>query len=138
MKVVIDTNILLSSLKRTAKNRPIFDAIRTGIVEIAVTTEILLEYVEIIGSRTTAEIGRNVSQLLLNLPGTQKVDVKFRFNLIKSDPDDNKFVDCAIVSNAEMIITNDKHFDELKSIDFPKVEVIRASQFLEILSSLHR
>jgi putative PIN family toxin of toxin-antitoxin system len=138
LKVVIDTNILLSSLKRTAKNRPIFDAIRTGIVEIAVTTEILLEYVEIIGSRTTAEIGRNVSQLLLNLPGTQKVDVKFRFNLIKSDPDDNKFVDCAIVSNAEMIITNDKHFDELKSIDFPKVEVIRASQFLEILSSLHR
>jgi putative PIN family toxin of toxin-antitoxin system len=133
LKVVIDTNILLSSLKKTSRNRPIFDALKSGTIAIAVTTEILFEYLEIISSRTTEKIGQNVTQLLLNLPATERVEVAFRFNLIKSDPDDNKFVDCAIASNADVIVTNDKHFGELKHISFPKVTVINGETFLRLL-----
>lgn len=103
---------------------------------MAVTTEILLEYLEIIGQRTTKEIGQNVSQLILNLAGTEKIELKFRFKLIKSDPDDNKFVDCAIASNAELIVTNDKHFNELKRIAFPKVATMTSENFLVLLERL--
>ena len=57
----------------------------------------------------------------------------FRFNLIVADPDDNKFVDCAIVANAEYIVSQDTHFDVLKEIEFPKVNVIRIEEFAEEL-----
>ena len=37
----------------------------------------------------------------------------YHFNLITADPDDNKFVDCAIAANAHYIVSNDKHFNVL-------------------------
>ena len=55
---------------------------------------------------------------------------QFRFNLITVDPDDNKFVYCAIQANARYIVTNDKHYDVLRQIDFPKVGVIKLMEFL--------
>ena len=42
---------------------------------------------------------------------------------------DNKFVDCAIASNAELIVTNDAHFDILKTIEFPKLEISTLQKF---------
>lgn len=42
----------------------------------------------------------------------------------------NKFVDCAIVSNAKYIVTNDRHFNVLKEIDFPHVDVLNIDEFL--------
>lgn len=48
-------------------------------------------------------------------------------------PDDNKFVDCAIVSNAEYIVTEDNHFNILKTTPFPPVEIKRLHEFYEEL-----
>ena len=47
-----------------------------------------------------------------------------------SDKDDNKFVDCAIASNAEYIVTNDTHFNVLKEIDWPKVMALTIKEFV--------
>lgn len=44
--------------------------------------------------------------------------------MIQADPDDNKFVDCAVCSNAEYIVSNDAHFRVLKQIGWPKLSVI--------------
>ena len=49
--------------------------------------------------------------------------------MITADPDDNKFVDCAISAGAKYIVTNDKHFNVLKEIDFPKVDIITLIDF---------
>lgn len=46
---------------------------------------------------------------------------------------DNKFVDCAIASNADYLVTNDKHFDILKKVDFPKVNTIKIDKFIKFL-----
>ena len=64
------------------------------------------------------------SLLITNNPYTQFVTPYFHFKLIISDPDDDKFVDCAIAANAKFVVTDDGHFDVLKQIDFPKVEII--------------
>lgn len=58
----------------------------------------------------------------------------FRFNLIQEDPDDNKFVDCAIAANASFIVSQDHHFDVLHAIDFPKVELIGIDEFVSLLT----
>ena len=60
----------------------------------------------------------------------------FHLDLIKIDPDDNKFVDCAFAANATYIVSNDKHFDILKSIQFPSIDVIKIDEFLEELKSM--
>ena len=64
-----------------------------------------------------------IIQVILNSENVVFAHPTFRFNLIAVDPDDNKFVDCAIVTNAEYIVSQDKHFNILKKIDFPKVNV---------------
>jgi len=48
-------------------------------------------------------------------------------------PDDNKFTDAYIAANADYLVTNDAHFNEVKNISFPPVNVISADEFLEIV-----
>lgn len=45
--------------------------------------------------------------------------------------DDNKFVDCAIAANAQFIVTEDHHYDVLKTIDFPKVNIIKLDEMMD-------
>lgn len=54
----------------------------------------------------------------------------FKWNLIHADPDDNKFFDCAVASSAKCIVSNDHHFNELKNLEFPSIEVMDADSFL--------
>jgi predicted nucleic acid-binding protein len=54
--------------------------------------------------------------------------------LVVADPDDDKFSDCAIAAGADFSVTNDQHFDVLKQTPFPKLRVITAEEFLEILT----
>ena len=70
---------------------------------------------------------------ILNRSNVKHIEVYYHFDLIKSDKDDNKFVDCAIKANAKFIVSNDRHFNELKNIPFPHVEVIDINRFLEEL-----
>ena len=53
--------------------------------------------------------------------------------MIADDPDDNKFVDCAIIANADFIVSEDSHFNVLKTISFPSVRVIRLDEFVSEL-----
>ena len=70
---------------------------------------------------------------LSNAPTVEFIEPFYRFNLITQDPDDNKFVDCAIAGNATYIVSNDSHFDVLKQTDFPKLVVKRIQEFSKIL-----
>ena len=54
---------------------------------------------------------------------TTRLNTALANNLIQSDSDDNKFVDCCITANAQYIVSNDRHFDILKHIEFPHVNV---------------
>ncbi|MFZ1768728.1 MAG: hypothetical protein WAU00_05985 [Caldilinea sp.] len=53
--------------------------------------------------------------------------------MIIVDPDDDKFADAAIAANAALLVTSDRHFDVLKTTNFPKVSTCTAQEFLQIL-----
>jgi predicted nucleic acid-binding protein len=54
--------------------------------------------------------------------------------LIHADPDDNKFVDCAIAATARYVVSNDHHFDVLRlKKTFPTVDVINLKDFVELI-----
>ncbi len=75
---------------------------------------------------------------MFNLPNVFFVDPKFQWKLIELDPDDNKFVDCAVASSVDYIISNDRHFDILKEIPFPKVTVLKAEEFIELIKIVNK
>jgi uncharacterized protein len=135
MTVILDTNILLICLPKASIYRPIFDALISGVFKLAISNEVLSEYIEILSQKTNLSTANNVAELLLSLPNVIKTDVYFRWSLISVDADDNKFVDCAIASAADFIVSNDRHFRELQNVDFPKVSVLTATQFLEFLQN---
>jgi predicted nucleic acid-binding protein len=74
--------------------------------------------------------------LLLSSRNVEKVTPYFKWNFIFADPDDNKFVDCALNAGADYIVTNDKHFNILRKIDFPKIDVINIDTFKTMISIL--
>ena len=77
----------------------------------------------------SVDIAENVIKTILNSPFTEFITPYYHFELIQVDMDDNKFVDCAIASNAKCIITNDHHYDILMQIPFPKVVVKTIQEF---------
>jgi putative PIN family toxin of toxin-antitoxin system len=133
--VVLDINALLVSIPKKSKYRPILDAIINGGFDLVVSNDILSEYVEIISNKSNSLVANNIAEMLLNLDNLNKVEVYFEWKLIYNDPDDNKYVDAAIVGAADYIVTNDQHFNILKSIPFPKVEIISIENFLELITN---
>ena len=79
-------------------------------------------------------IDTNFLVSLRELPNVYYAQVYFRWNLI-SDPDDNKFVDCYIASGAHYLISHDTHFSVLKSITFPKINIVRIEEFKDAIGS---
>lgn len=134
-RIVLDTNCLLMTLPSKSRYHRIWTDILDGQIELCVSTEILNEYEEILSQHSSSELAQSVIQALLNRPNVIKVTPTFFFNLIVADPDDNKFVDCAICGTAELIVTNDAHFNVLKAIEFPVVDVKSIQEFVEELES---
>lgn len=132
MILVIDTNCLLVSIPKRSETRWLFDALREGQFQFAITTEILGEYEEVIGEFYSSNIATNIVELLTTARNGILVTPHYRWNLIP-DQDDNKFIDCAISCQADYIITHDRHFNILADIPFPKVAVLKMAALKAIL-----
>ena len=133
MRIVLDTIVLLVSIGSKSPFRPIFDAILSGNIKLLLTTEIYLEYQEKIEEKTNSIVAHNIIMALLELETTEIINVSYRWNLISSDADDNKFSDCAIAANADYLVSNDKDFDILKQTPFPSINLLKANNLLELL-----
>lgn len=133
MRVVIDTNCWFGILPEGAIYASVADKLIEANFNLLVSTEIIYEYQEIIGKRLKSISVTDFLAILEILPNVEKIDPSFRFDLIKADIDDNKFVDCAIVGQADLIVTDDGHFKALKKIPFPKVETIKLKDFVKLI-----
>ncbi|MBQ9465629.1 MAG: putative toxin-antitoxin system toxin component, PIN family [Muribaculaceae bacterium] len=131
--VVLDTNCLVQSLSRRSKYYSVWENFISGNYYLCVTTEILAEYEEIIARLMSPLAAQLAIETILRANNVVRVDAQYRFHMIEADVDDNKFVDCAIISNADYIVTQDKHFNVLKDISFPHVDVKSLEQFIEDL-----
>ena len=136
MKVVIDTNIFVMCISERSLFHKIFKDLKEGVYEIVVTTEILLEYEEIIAKKYGMATVNFFLRLLDELENVHFINTYYHWNLIENDPDDNKFVDAAIATGAKFLVTEDKHYNILKTIDFPHLDIINADDFLLELEKL--
>lgn len=136
MKVVLDSNILLVAIGKRSRYRVIWDVFIEGKIDLIISEDILYEYEKIMQEHSApgvAEVVMNIFSESLNVIHQQ---IYYSWNLIKQDPDDNKFFDIAIAGNADYLVTNDAHFNAVKHLTFPSVNVISADVFLEIVQNL--
>ena len=134
LKIVLDTNALIRSISRRSEFAIILDKLYENAYELYLSNDIQLEYEEKITDIFSKETAELVIGAFLLMGNVKKIDVHFHLGLIKSDPDDNKFSDCAFSGNVHFLVTNDKHFKVLKSINFPSINVITLEGFKELLS----
>jgi putative PIN family toxin of toxin-antitoxin system len=132
MKVVIDTNVFLVSISSNSKLHWIFEHLMNQTYTLCLTTDIVLEYEEIIGQQMGFAASQSALGVLENLTNVEWITTYYQFYLLQ-DKDDNKFVDCAVAANADYLITHDKDFTVLKTIEFPKIEIIDTNEFYKIL-----
>lgn len=132
LRVVIDTNVLLVSISPNSKYHWLVGAISNNKFDIYITNEILSEYEEILGRYFNENVVENYIKALIEYNNVIPTLVYFKFDII-TDPDDNKFLDCAFASNAHFLVSNDKHFDVLKTTDFPKISLLKLEEFKQML-----
>ena len=136
LKVVLDTNIILSSVSRKSPYHVIFKKLLAGSYELYLTTDILLEYEEKLSANFSADLAELITSALMLKQNVKKVTTYFDLALIVADYDDNKFVNCAFTANVNYLVSNDKHFNVLKSVPFPQINVLKIDDFIAILKEI--
>ena len=130
MRVVIDTNIFVSSFFG-GKPRKIIDLWKTGKITLCLSNAILDEYIDVlrrVGLREEDELEELLSLFSrgLNLLFTTKTP---KIRIIKNDPDDDKFIECAVALEAHTVITGDREVLAIK--EYMGIRIVTPQQFLE-------
>lgn len=136
MTVVLDCNILVISLTSRSPAHIIYQSLIKGKFDLAVSTEIFLEYEEIIQIKYGVTTSNAFISLLRELPNVHDIITYYKWKLIESDPDDNKYIDCCIAGKADYLVTEDRHFSILKNVPFPKITTITIENFVKLIQNL--
>ena len=132
-RLVLDTNSLIQCISSRSRYHDLWLSLLDGRNTLCVTTEILEEYAEILERKTSPKFAELALNVITNNPYTFFVTPYYHFRLIVADPDDDKFVDCAVAGNAKYIVTEDSHYDVLAGLDFPKVDIIKLDDIIQKL-----
>jgi predicted nucleic acid-binding protein len=133
MIVCIDTNTVIQGLAEHHSFHPILDSWVAGNFAWAVSTDVLMEYEEVLTRLSGPGQWRRLARLLdlaeLTTGNLIRVTPFFRFQVVTADPDDNIFTDCAITAGADYVITEDRHFAPLRGSGY-KPQPITPHEFI--------
>lgn len=131
MRVVIDTNVFLSSFLGTGNPRKIIDFWKEGKITICLSKQIVDEYVEVLerlGLRGEREV-EEILQLFARGFNSLFTGKTPHLEIVEDDPDDDKFFECAVALNAKFIVSGDKAVLEIK--EYMGIKVVSPQQFVD-------
>ena len=129
MKVVLDTNCLLQILGAKSRYAFLFDRFLHEDYTLCISSDILLEYEEILKAKASPIAADFFLKVISQSRNVVRRDPYFRLGIIKRDNDNNKFTDCAFACNADVIVSNDSHFEDAVNSPFPTFMVILLDDF---------
>jgi putative PIN family toxin of toxin-antitoxin system len=136
MKIVLDSNVLISAIGKKSENRIIWDSFLKNIFTIVITPSILLEYEEILQQKAAPGASDLVIEIIREIPNVIFRDTYYHWNMISKDEDDNKFFDAAVAEQVDYLVTNDKHFIEAIQKGFPFVKIVSAESLKSIIENI--
>ena len=132
MKIVIDTNIFISSYFWGGKPRKIFERVLNGYDELFITEDIINEIIEVMNRDKFTVKSNDIKDYIQIIKKYSKKIVSE--NIIESigrDADDDKILLCGIAGNVDYIITGDDDLLVLK--EYKNIKIIKPKDYLEIV-----
>ena len=130
LRVVLDTNVLISGILFGGKPRQILEKAIRGEIRLCLSDPILEELKGVL-QRSKFDYSPEMIQFILTeLAGIAEfVNPSETINIVAEDPEDNRILECAVEGKASYIITGDLHL--LKLSRYLGIEVLNATAFLE-------
>jgi len=133
MRVVLDTNTVVSALLFTGTASRLVRFWQSGRITALLSKAILEEYLRVLAypkfSLTNEEIRALLAEELL--PFVETVRVRRRLRPPVSDRDDHKFLECAVAGQAGYLVTGDRELRQLGI--YRGVTVLSVGEFLALL-----
>jgi putative PIN family toxin of toxin-antitoxin system len=130
VKVVIDTNVLISGVFFTGPPSKILEARRDERVRVVISPDIFEEYRRVGDVLKTQFPGVDIERILGLLANNTEIVSPESLPLpVCEDPDDDKFLSCALKSGANVIISGDKHL--LKASGYKGLQIITPRKFVD-------
>ena len=133
-KLVVDTNVLLSSFISAGPPRIIVNRIRDRLDLLCLSSSILEEYLAVLQRAGISEhLQASLFSLLHDPDHVLLVVPSRRGQVVRDDPSDNMFLECAIEARADYVISGDRHLRRLTS--FQGIEIIPPREYLSRLKA---
>ena len=129
MRVILDTNVLVSGIFFSGPPFRILNACRNNKLQLVMSTDILAEY-----QRVAVVLGRKYPQIdlhpILDLltVNSDIVAAPLLANPVCDDPDDDKFLACALASQTPLIVSGDKHLLDVDG--YQGIQVLKPRPFV--------
>src|SRR3990167_3945979 len=128
MKVIIDTNVFMSGIFWSGVPAKILQAWKNQQVELVLSTEILEEYIRVGNILSRKYAGVNIDEIIELLMSKSTVyDSASLPTPVCRDPDDDKFIACAISAKVKIIVSGDA--DLLEISGYQNIHVLKPRQF---------
>ena len=134
MKLVLDTNTVISGLLWHGAPRQVLDLARSGSISLFTSPELLAELEDVLGRKKFAARLRmaqvTVDELVYGYAAlATTIRVAKITPVIKADPDDDIVLACAVAAKAEIIASGDSHLLDLK--EYEGIRILTVNQVLE-------
>ena len=137
MKIVLDTNVLISGIYFSGPPSTILQAWCSRKLQLCVSLEILEEYLDVAERLANRYAGVEYEQILgLVVQNAEVVQPEHLLESICEDPDDDKFLACAFAAKAETIVSGDR--DLLRVSGYRNLQIMKPKMFVRHGSTTYR
>lgn len=130
-KVVIDTNVFVSAFGWDGKPEGVLQLLENGSIVNFISPEIFEELKRVIAYpklKFSNSLQTKILEFVFSY--SRLINLEKRLSLIHDDPDDNKFIECAMTANADFIISGDPHLLRLERVE--NLIIVNPFQFLKM------
>lgn len=131
IRVVLDTNTLISALLFSGTASRLVPLWQSRRITVLVSKEILQEYLRVL-AYPKFQLGDHEIRALVEeelLPFAETIRVRRRLAVVRRDPEDDKFLECAVAGRAEYLVTGDRDLREFGS--YRGITILTVGEFLE-------
>jgi uncharacterized protein len=131
MRVVLDTNSVISALLFSGTASRLVPLWQSRRIIALISRTILEEYLRVLAYPKFRLSNEEIQGLMEEelLPFVETVRVRRRLSVVRRDPDDDKFLECAVAGRAECLVTGDRDLLDLGS--YRRVQILTVRDFLE-------
>jgi len=131
MRVVLDTNTVISALLFTGTASRLVGLWQSRQIVVLVSKAILEEYLRVLAYPKFALGDHQIKAFIQEelLPFIETVRMRKRLAVVRRDPEDNKFLECAVAGRAKYLVTGDQDLRQLET--YRRIIILTAGEFLQ-------